>query len=173
MDSSTSNYTSYKFESSTTTISKHGSGNKENVASYCVATLIENANPNNTSLVLANLNNTVNTIDTSFDLDKVKYDAYEKSIQKLANENKALRKRVKNLTELARSKEDQLLNAFNDACEDKRKNEEISQQEHNQQLQSYYECFLQIEKVILGNFFFFFFYFFRTISTKKRIKKGK
>lgn len=85
-------------------------------------------------------------INDSFDCDKIKLDVYEKSIQKLANENKLLRKRVKKLTELARSKEEQLLDAFNEACEDKRKNEEKSQIEHNAQLQSYYECFLQIEK---------------------------
>ena len=66
----------------------------------------------------------------SFDCDKVKLDVYEKSIQKLANENKSLRKRVKKLTELARTKEEQLIEAFNQAYEDKRKNEEKNQLEH-------------------------------------------
>ena len=66
----------------------------------------------------------------SFDCDKIKWDVYEKSIQKLATENKSLRKRVKKLTELARTKEEQLIEAFNQAYEDKRKNEEKNQIEH-------------------------------------------
>ena len=82
----------------------------------------------------------------SFDNDKIKLDVYEKSIQKLAMENKSLKKRVQKLTELARSKEEQLLEAFNEAVEDKRRQEEKYKEEHSAQLQSYYECFLQIEK---------------------------
>jgi hypothetical protein len=66
----------------------------------------------------------------SFDGDKIKLDVYENAVQKLAAENKQLRKRVKKLTELARSKEEQLIEAFNEAVEDKRKNEEKSKQEH-------------------------------------------
>jgi len=94
----------------------------------------------------AALLNTSNQNNESFDADRLKLDVYEKDILKLANENKALRKRVKKLTELARSKEEQLIEAFNEAYESKRKNEERNQLEHNAQLQSYYECFLQIEK---------------------------
>jgi hypothetical protein len=71
-------------------------------------------------------------INESFDCDSkvVKLDAYEKSIQTLANENKLLKKRVKKLAELARSKEEQLLEAFNEACESKLKSQEKSQLEH-------------------------------------------
>jgi hypothetical protein len=71
-----------------------------------------------------------NTGNDSFDCDKIKLDVYEKSIQKLANENKSLRKRVKKLTELARTKEEQLIEAFNQACEEKCKSEEKNQIEH-------------------------------------------
>jgi hypothetical protein len=78
----------------------------------------------------AALLNTSNQNNESFDADRLKLDVYEKDILKLANENKALRKRVKNLTELARSKEEQLIEAFNEAYESKRKNEERNQLEH-------------------------------------------
>ena len=153
MDSN--NIVAYKYESSSSTVA-----NKENInttTTYSVATLltkleknnVQSSNPLNNSLnILSSLNNTINnTMNESFDFDsKAKYDAYEKQIKKLHMENKSLRKRVQNLTELARNKEEQLLNAFSEACEDKRKNEEINQIEHNSQLQSYYECFLQIEK---------------------------
>jgi hypothetical protein len=77
-----------------------------------------------------NLLNTSNQNNESFDADRLKLDVYEKDILKLANENKALRKRVKKLTELARSKEEQLIEAFNEAYESKRKNEERNQLEH-------------------------------------------
>jgi hypothetical protein len=60
----------------------------------------------------------------------VNLDVYEKSLDKLAQENKILRRRVAKLTELARTKEQQLIDAFNQACELKRKNEEMSQIEH-------------------------------------------
>jgi hypothetical protein len=78
----------------------------------------------------AALLNTSNQNNESFDADRLKLDVYEKDILKLANENKALRKRVKKLTELARSKEEQLIEAFNEAYESKRKNEERNQLEH-------------------------------------------
>lgn len=78
----------------------------------------------------AALLNTSNQNNESFDADRLKLDVYEKDIMKLANENKALRKRVKKLTELARSKEEQLIEAFNEAYESKRKNEERNQLEH-------------------------------------------
>ena len=86
----------------------------------------------NTSQVIdpALLKNTNNAGNDSFDCDKIKLDVYEKSIQKLANENKSLRKRVKKLTELARTKEEQLIEAFNQACEEKCKSEEKNQLEH-------------------------------------------
>jgi len=85
----------------------------------------------NTSQIIdpALLKNT-NAGNDSFDCDKIKLDVYEKSIQKLANENKSLRKRVKKLTELARTKEEQLIEAFNQACEEKCKSEEKNQIEH-------------------------------------------
>jgi len=78
----------------------------------------------------AALLNTSNQNNESFDADRLKLDVYEKDIMKLANENKALRKRVKKLTELARSKEEQLIEAFNEAYESKRKNDERNQLEH-------------------------------------------
>lgn len=63
----------------------------------------------------------------SFDCDKIKLDVYEKSINKLASENKALRKRVKNLTELARAKEQEIIESLNKACEEKAKVEEFNE----------------------------------------------
>jgi hypothetical protein len=73
-------------------------------------------------------------------------DAYEKSLSKLSNENKVLRKRVKNLTDLARAKQQEIIELVNKACDDRQKSEDKNQQEHESQLQSYYECFLAIEK---------------------------
>lgn len=131
--------------------------NKENVSittatTYSVATLISKSslenkgvsahNPYGTILSSLNHNNTNTSLNMNDSID-FKSDAYEKQINKLTNENKSLRKRVKNLTELARDKEEQLLSAFS---EDKRKNQENIQIEHASQLQSYYECFLQIGK---------------------------
>jgi hypothetical protein len=75
-------------------------------------------------------NATLNTINDSFECDKIKLDVYEQSIQKLADENKALRKRIKKITELARQKEEQLIDAYNEACEDKNKFEEKNQIQH-------------------------------------------
>lgn len=66
----------------------------------------------------------------SFDGDKLQLDIYQKSIQKLAYENQQLRKRVKHLKDLARSKEEQLIETFNQACEDKMKKEEKTQIEY-------------------------------------------
>lgn len=62
--------------------------------------------------------------------NQVNLDVYEKSLEKLANENKILRRRVVKLTDLARTKEQQLIESFNQACELKRKYEEINQIEH-------------------------------------------
>ena len=80
----------------------------------------------------ANMSGLLNllSVNDSFDGEKIKMDVYEKSIQKLAAENKSLRKRVKKLTELARAKEEQLIEAFNEACDGKRKIEEKNQLEH-------------------------------------------
>ncbi|CAF0710620.1 unnamed protein product [Brachionus calyciflorus] len=132
------------------------SENKENYISTATITTSTTTTLNNISLnthgILSNFNQNSSfnlnssAINDSFDCDKIKLDVYEKSIQKLANENKQLRKRVKNLTEVVRRKEEELLDAFNEACEAKSKHEEKNKLEHNAQLQSYYECFLQIEK---------------------------
>lgn len=88
----------------------------------------------NVSLLIPNINDSSATINDSFDTDninsKINLDVYEKSLEKLAQENKLLRRRVTKLTELARAKEQQLIEAFNQAVENKRKNEEISQIEH-------------------------------------------
>jgi hypothetical protein len=78
----------------------------------------------------ANVTSTSLNMNDSFDQDKLKFDVYEKQIQKLAYENQQLRKRVKNLKELARSKEEQLIENFQTACEDKVKNEEKNQIEY-------------------------------------------
>jgi len=65
----------------------------------------------------------------SFDCDKIKLDAYEKSVTKLENENKQLRKRVKKLTELAREKEQEIIESLNTFTEEKQKLEQKNQQE--------------------------------------------
>ena len=65
----------------------------------------------------------------SFDCDKIKLDAYEKSVTKLENENKQLRKRVKKLTELAREKEQEIIEPLNTFTEEKQKLEQKNQQE--------------------------------------------
>ena len=92
--------------------------------------IIDPALLKNTASSSGSNSNNANAGNDSFDCDKVKLDVYEKSIQKLANENKSLRKRVKKLTDLARAKEEQLLEAFNQACDDKFKTEEKNQMEH-------------------------------------------
>lgn len=79
------------------------------------------------SSLIANIND---SFDTESIHNRVNLDVYEKSLDKLAQENKILRRRVAKLTELARTKEQQLIDAFNQACELKRKNEEMSQIEH-------------------------------------------
>lgn len=68
-------------------------------------------------------------INDSFDCDqsKIKLDVYDKYVQKITNENKLLKKRVKKFADLVRSKEEQLIEAFSEACESKRKNEEKNQ----------------------------------------------
>lgn len=144
----------FRSQSSTTTNKENISINGEN-SSFCLSNTnnsLQPSNPNisfssygilaaihtngtasaNTSQVIdpALLKNSNNGANDSFDCDKIKLDVYEKSIQKLANENKSLRKRVKKLTELARTKEEQLIEAFNQACEEKCKNEEKNQLEH-------------------------------------------
>lgn len=75
------------------------------------------------------ISNTNDSFDTE-NINRVSLDAYEKSLEKLAYENKLLRRRVAKLTDSARTKEQQLIEAFNQACELKRKNEEINQIEH-------------------------------------------
>jgi hypothetical protein len=70
------------------------------------------------------------SLSDSIDHDQLKFDVYEKQIQKLAYENQQLRKRVKNLKELARTKEEQLIENFQSACEDKVKSEEKTQIEY-------------------------------------------
>ena len=134
-----------------------GSKNKENVSmGICgiLASLNTNTNTINgcgSSSVSASISSSPapagsSSSNESFDTDKCRFDVYEKSIQKLSDENKSLRKRVTKLTELARAKEEQLLAAFAEACDDKRRNEERAKLEHDAQLQSYFECFLHIEK---------------------------
>lgn len=130
--------------------------NKENYISTATITTSTTTTLNNISLnnygILSSLNQNSSfclnspSINDSFDSDKFRLDVYEKSIQKLANENKQLRKRVKNLTEIARRKEEELLIALNEECETKIKDEEEKNMQHSAQLQSYYECFVQIEK---------------------------
>lgn len=66
----------------------------------------------------------------SFDNERCKLDVYEQSINRLVNENKALRKRVKNLTELARAKEQEMIESLNKACEENAQLEEKTQKEH-------------------------------------------
>ncbi|RNA41050.1 serine threonine- kinase MRCK alpha isoform X3 [Brachionus plicatilis] len=134
--------------------SKHE--NKENYISTATITTSTTTTLNNISLnnygILSSLNQNSSfclnspSINDSFDSDKFRFDVYEKSIQKLANENKQLRKRVKNLTEIARRKEEELLNALSEDCETKLKDEVEKNIQHSAQLQSYYECFVQIEK---------------------------
>ena len=63
----------------------------------------------------------------------------------IRRELRKLRKRVTKLTELACAKEKQLLAAFAEACDDKRRNEERVKLVHDAQLQSYFECFLHNE----------------------------
>jgi molecular chaperone DnaK (HSP70) len=87
------------------------------------------------------------SINDSFEsTSQIKLDGYKESITKLSNDNNALRKRVKKLTELVRTKEEQLMEAFSEAIDEKNKLEEKSREEYDTKLQSYYECFSQIEK---------------------------
>ena len=79
------------------------------------------------SSLLANINDSFDTENIN---SRVSLDVYEKSLEKLAQENKLLRRRVAKLTDLTRTKEQQLIEAFNQACDLKRKNEEINQIEH-------------------------------------------
>ena len=66
----------------------------------------------------------------SFDCEKIKLDAYEKSVAKLENENKSLRKRVKKLTEVARANEQEILDSIGSFTLEKQKLEEKNQKEY-------------------------------------------
>ena len=70
------------------------------------------------------------SVNDSFDAERTKMDVYEKSIQKLSADNKSLLKRVKKLTDLARVKEEQLMEALNQVYDAKQKLEEKNQIEH-------------------------------------------
>lgn len=72
-------------------------------------------------------------------------DNYERQINKLAHENIALRKKNKNLTNLARMKEEQLIEALEDIKKKKEEADAIMDEKYNNKLANYYDCFLQLE----------------------------
>ena len=111
-------------------VSMHKSSPSHNNLSfntYGILTSVTNTNAaNNTTFSSFNGND-------SFDNEKMfsmKLDVYEKQIQKLVSENQSLRKRVKNLKDLARSKEEQLMEHCSVVVETREKNIEKTQLEY-------------------------------------------
>jgi hypothetical protein len=127
-NAATTTTTSVSYGSAKITLSS-GSNHRDSLNNLSLNSygILATLNGNSTA---ANMTNTSLNMNDSFDQDKLKFDVYEKQIQKLAYENQQLRKRVKNLKELARSKEEQLIENFQSACEDKVKNEEKNQIEY-------------------------------------------
>ena len=76
-----------------------------------------------------NISNTALLSSASFFNPNEPFDLYGKSVTKLENGNKLLRKRVKKLTELAREKEQEIIESLNEFTEEKQKLELKNQKE--------------------------------------------
>lgn len=116
-------------------------GNKENVlrpfdniANVSVSSLNRTFGFN---VSKANINDSVSNVNDSFETENLKLESdgnqlefYENQFNKLTNDNISLRKRNKNLTDLARLKEEQLIEALAEAKRIKEDNENRNHQKY-------------------------------------------